>query len=93
MRRAAKVDSNQNDIVTGLRQIFGDDVVFDLSAAGRGCPDIIIGVRGRNIFMEIKTDSGKLTPDQRIFHRNWDGQVAVVTTLEEALDVIERETT
>ena len=93
MRRAAKVDTNQNAIVRGLRQIFGDDVVFDLSAVGRGCADILVGVRGRNILMEIKTDKGNLTTDQRIFHRLWNGQVDVVHSLDEALALIERETT
>jgi hypothetical protein len=92
-RFAAKVDSNQNPIVKGLREIFGPDCVFDLSAVGRGCPDLMVGVRGRTLLMEIKTDKGELTTDQKIFHRIWDGHVAVVRSLEEALEVIERETT
>lgn len=92
-RYAAKVDANQNEIVKGLRQIFGDECVFDLSAVGSGCPDVMIGVRGRTLLMEIKTDKGKLTTDQQIFHRTWMGQVDVVRTLQEALAVIERETT
>ena len=93
MRYAAKVDANQNPIVKGLKSIFGPDVVFDLSAVGRGCPDIMIGIRGVNILMEIKTDKGKLTTDQQIFHRTWDGQAHVVRTLEEAIAVINRLTT
>ena len=93
MRRAAKVDTNQSAIVNGLRQIFGDDVVFDLSAVGRGCADIMVGVRGRNILMEIKAGKGSLTTDQQIFHRLWDGQVDVVRSLDEAIALIERETT
>lgn len=90
---AAKVDSNHSKIVNGLRDIFGPDCIQDLSAVGRGCPDIAVGVRSRTLFMEIKTATGKLTDDQIIWHREWPGQVDVVTTLQEALDVIERETT
>ena len=92
-RYAAKVDGNQNDIVKGLRTIFGDDVVFDCSAVGRGFPDIMVGVRGRNLLMEIKTDKGKLTPDQVYFHRQWGGKVHVIHSLQEALKAIEDETT
>ena len=92
-RYAAKVDTNQQPIVRDLRNIFGPDVVLDLSAVGRGCPDIMVGVRGRNLLMEIKTDKGKLTADQVYFHREWGGQVHIVRTLDDALNVIERETT
>lgn len=92
MRRAAKVDTNQRPIVTALKQIFGEDCILDLSAVGQGCPDIMIGVRGKNLLMEIKTDTGKLTTDQQIFHLSWPGQVHVVRCLQEALQVIERET-
>lgn len=94
MRRAAKVDSNQRPIVRRLREIFGEDCVLDLSGVGKGCPDILVGVRGVNLLMEIKTDRGTLTTDQKIFHREWAhyGQVAVIHTLEEALAVIEKET-
>lgn len=92
-RHAARVDSNHSAIVDGLRAIFGPDCVLDLSAVGQGCPDICVGVRGRTLLMEIKTEKGKLTPDQVYWHRNWDGQKAVVTTLQEALAVIQQETT
>lgn len=91
-RYAAKVDNNQGEIVNGLRRIFGPDCVQDLSAVGRGCPDIAVGVRGRTLFLEIKGPKGKLTDDQIIWHREWPGQVDVVTTLQEAMAVIERET-
>lgn len=90
MRRAAKVDTNQSPIVKGLQDIFGPDVVFDCSGVGRGFPDIIVGVRGVNVLLEIKTDKGALTPDQVYFHREWAGQRAVVRTLQEALDEIAR---
>ena len=93
MRRAAKTDTNQGDIVKGLRSIFGPECVFDASGMGKGFPDLVVGVRGKTLLMEVKTKTGKLTTDQQIFHKVWDGQIAVVTTLEEALQVIAKETT
>ena len=93
MRYAAKTDSNQRPIVQSLRDIFGPDCVFDLSAVGQGCPDLMVGVRGVNLLMEIKTDKGKLTTDQVIFHKSWPGSVVVVRTLQEALDAITKATT
>lgn len=92
-RYAAKVDTNQRPIVKALKDIFGDEVVFDLSAVGRGCPDIMVGVRGVNLLFEIKTDSGTLTTDQKIFHRLWSGQVNVIRSLDDALKVIAKYTT
>ena len=91
MRRAAKVDTNQNPIVRDLRSIFGE-CILDLSRVGGGCPDLLVAVRGVNLLMEIKTDAGRLTPAQIRFHRNWPGQVAIARTLADALAIIERET-
>lgn len=93
MTFARRVDDNHAMIVAGLRQIFGPDCVLDLSRVGKGCPDIMVGVRGHNILLEIKMATGKLTADQVYFHREWDGQKAVVRTLAEALEVIEEITT
>lgn len=89
MRRAAKVDKNHSEIVTQLRQTFGPGCVLDLSRVGQGCPDILVGVRGKNILLEIKSDGGSLTDDQRGWHRVWWGQAHVVYNFEEALQVIE----
>lgn len=88
MRRAAKVDRNQPEIVRAFRQI-GASVQI-LSAVGKGCPDTIIGFRGRNIFVEIKDGSKspseqKLTADQEHWHANWAGQRCVANSIEDAL--------
>lgn len=93
MRTAARVDTNHGAIVDGIRQIFGPDSVLDLSRVGQGCPDILVGIRGHNIMLEIKTDRGKLTADQVYFHREWGGQVAVIRTLADALAIISDITT
>jgi len=86
MRRDAKVDQNQQEIITALRQIGAS--VYPLHFAGRGCPDLIVGFRGRNYLIEIKTQKGRLNADPRTFHASWRGQVAVVRTAREALIAI-----
>jgi hypothetical protein len=88
MRRAAKVDANQADIVAALRKIGAS--VQTLHSVGQGCPDILVGWRGMNTILEIKDgkkppSARKLTEDQVIWHETWRGQVAVVETVEQAI--------
>ena len=90
MRRAA-VDANQRAVVAALRGV-GASVTL-LHAVGKGCPDILAGFRGVNYAFEIKDGSKppsdrKLTPAQVEWHRAWRGQVAVVTSPDEALKAI-----
>lgn len=91
MRRAAKTDANQADIVAGLRTI-GASVQI-LAAVGKGCPDLAIGYRGVNYLVEIKDGSKapsetKLTPDQLRWHGDWRGQSGIAYTLDDALVLI-----
>lgn len=85
------VDNNQAEIVEALRRVGA--TVQILSDVGQGCPDIVVGFRGRNYFMEIKDGSGKLNKLQAEWHTLWNGQVAVVKTFDEALRVITLEYT
>jgi len=91
VRRAAKTDDNQSDIVAGLRSI-GASVQI-LAAVGKGCPDLAIGYRGVNYLIEIKDGSKprsetKLTPDQVRWHTDWRGQSGIAYTLDDALVLI-----
>lgn len=91
MRRAAKVDANQASIVSGLRKI-GASVEI-LSAVGNGCPDLLVGYRGKNLLLEVK-DGNKppskreLTDDQVDWHESWRGQVFVVCSIEQAVKAV-----
>lgn len=91
MRRRARVDRNQAEIVKALRKVGCS--VQPLHTVGKGCPDILVGIRGRNLLMEIK--DGKLppsarvlTPDERTWIWTWGGQCAVVHSVDEALTLV-----
>lgn len=91
MRRAAKVDANQSDIVKALRAVGA--TVQVLSDVGKGCPDLLVGRAGKNYLLEIKDgdkfkSKRKLTPDQIEWHQEWCGQVAVVECVDDALVVV-----
>lgn len=82
MTYAKKVDANQAEIVEFLRSC--NATVQHLHAVGKGCPDLLVGFRGRNLLMEVKVAKGKLTPDQVTWHGGWEGQVCIVHDVDEA---------
>ena len=83
-----KTDDNQQEIIDALRAIGAS--VQDLSKVGGGCPDLACGFRGQVFMLEIKNPDtkGKLSTNQKVWHKNWHGQVAVVRTVEEAFRAI-----
>lgn len=89
--RAAAVDANQPEIVAALRGV-GATVQL-LHKVGKGCPDLAVGWRGWNYFLEVKDGTKPpsarvLTDDQVEWHGGWKGQVAVVKSVDEALQAI-----
>lgn len=86
MRRDSRSDPNQPEIVRALRDVGAS--VIHLHMVGRGCPDILVGFRGCNTLMEIKTEKGKLNKRQREFFTSWFGKCFVVRTVDEALELI-----
>ena len=86
MRRAAKVDANQDAIVSALRAAGAS--VQSLAAVGKGCPDILCSVRGAMYLLEIKTGKAKPNELQQKWHINWNAPVSVVYGPEDALRVI-----
>ncbi len=86
MRRIARVDTNQTEIVAAARKL-GADIVF-LHQLGGGCPDALVGFGGRNVLIEIKMPGADLTPDEVRFHLTWPGQVAVVRSVDELVEAL-----
>lgn len=87
----ARVDANQPQIVAALRKMGAS--VLHLHQVGNGCPDILVGFRSKNALVEIKDGSKppsarKLTKDEAVFHAEWRGQVAVINSVDEAIEFI-----
>lgn len=91
MRRAAKVDRNQPEIVAALRDVGAS--VQPLHSVGKGCPDLLVGFRGANYLLEVKDgrlapSDRKLTAAQAEWHPAWRGHATVVKSVDEALKAI-----
>jgi hypothetical protein len=84
--KAAKVDTNHNEIVGALRDVGA--TVTSMAAVGMGYPDLSVGFRGTNYLLEIKGPKGELNDYQRAFHGMWKGRISVVRTADEALRAI-----
>lgn len=88
MRRAARVDSNQAEIVSAL--VAAGASVESLANVGHGVPDLMVARAGKMMLMEVK--DGSLSPSRRNlrsqqeeWHAQWRGPIAVVTDVEGAL--------
>ena len=91
-RYGSKTDQNQSALLACIRMI-PNISICDLSDTGSGCPDVMLGLSGRNILIEIKRPDcapsrSKLNDKQEKWHGEWKGQVAVVRTLDDVLEVL-----
>ena len=90
MRHKASLDANHTEIVIQLRQIGA--TVVDLAKVGKGCPDLLVGWRGKTYLMEIKTKTGHMRATQEQFFRSWTGgYIAVVRSFDDAYSVLTME--
>jgi Holliday junction resolvase len=90
-QKYGKPDSNQQEIVDALRE--AGYSVAPLTSAGDGVPDLLIGIDGCNILIEVKDgnkppSAQKLNPKQVEWHNEWQGQCAVANSVESALEII-----
>jgi len=92
MRRANRIDDNQNDIVTALRKA---GAYVRVISQGEGIPDLLVGFRGETMLMEVK-DGNKppsaraLTDAEKKFFNEWrGGLLVVVDSVEDALRMLE----
>jgi len=93
MRRANRVDANQEQIVSALRACGATVRVVTM---GDGIPDLLVGYRGYTLLLEVK-DGNKspsaraLTPAEQKFFDEWTGGLlAVVNNVDEALDILKK---
>lgn len=85
--RAKRVDGNHKELVAAFRQLGA--TVTDLSRVGGGCPDILVGVYGLTIPVEIKTRTGRLNELQQQWRANWQGSYAIVRDHEGVIRLLE----
>ena len=89
MRRAARIDNNQNEIVIGLRK-FGAVVL--ITSQLKNCFDILVFYKGKTHVMEIKDGaSSKLTDGENEFKakiENVDVKYNIVRSLSDAVNVL-----
>jgi hypothetical protein len=75
MRVASRIDTNQPRMVRRLREL-GFHIVH-LHMLGRGVPDVLVSAysnrteRVEALLVEIKTDKGTLTDDERTWHESY----------------------
>src|SRR5271157_3512036 len=91
MRKYGRVDANHTAIITALRQ--AGITAFSIASIGNGKGDIVAGYQGINVLLEVKNPKQeprkqRLTRDEIRHHREWNGQIAVVKTAEEAIAAV-----
>lgn len=80
------MDNNHAEIVAALRK--AGCSVESLASLGKGRPDLLVGVNGRNVLLEVKATKGSSTSDQITWGASWKGQAAIVRSAEEAIQAV-----
>lgn len=67
--------------------------IFSTHTLGKGFPDIVVGYKGKNYLFEIKNDElrksqTKLTPDEKKFHSDWQGQVNIIYSIHDLIKIL-----
>jgi Holliday junction resolvase len=83
-----KVDANQKEIVSAFISLGSS--VLNLSRVGEGCPDLLIGYKGKTVLVEVKsTEKAKFTEPQIKFMQNWrGGTVSRIDSVDAAIRLI-----
>ena len=76
-----KVDKNQPEIIKQARSL--GISVQSLHEIGKGCPDVLFGYAGINIFAEIKDGKNDLNELQVPYHESWNGQICTIRNIDE----------
>lgn len=79
--KAKRKDINQPELEVRLKKLGFS--VTSLHALGKGIPDLLLGIMGINIVVEVKHDNAELTEPEKEWHRDWKGQVRIAQSAEE----------
>jgi len=77
-----RADNNQDEIVAALEKI--GCTVYKI---GRPV-DLLVGYRAHNLLLECKGKRGTLTKFQKEFFPSWRGQIRIVRSVDEAIQLV-----
>lgn len=80
-RYNARRDANEGEITDALDRLGITYLRLDEV-------DLLIGYRGCNYLLEVKTAAGRLNQNQKVFADWWKGQWTVVRSIDDVLKVI-----
>jgi len=86
MRKRARVDENQRDIIAAIRKLGA--TAEPIHQLGDGRPDVLFGYRGRSGTLEVKAPGGKLTEREKEWADEWRGEHHIVYTVNEAIHAV-----
>lgn len=82
-----RTDANHAEIGRALREL--GLPVIDLSAVGKGCADYITRkFSGRMVFIEVKTDAGKLNGAQLVMKEIWGDDYQIARNVDDAIAIV-----
>ena len=82
-----RTDGNQAEIVEAARGLGAS--VACTHMVKDGFPDLVIGWRGHNLLVEVKSGIGRLTHDQIVWHEEWRGPRFVVSSAWEMVELLQ----
>ena len=63
--------------------------VADTADVGNGFPDLVVGIAGVTMLVEVKTKYGIHTPEQERFFSEWRGSHYTVRSRDQAIDLVQ----
>src|SRR5678815_5441887 len=76
-----RLDNNHREIKQALERV-------GATVDEKGPLDLLVGFRGANYLLEVKTAKGNLRASQKAFLAGWKGSASVVRSVEDALQAI-----
>jgi hypothetical protein len=86
MRRAARVDCNQADLVEAMRRL--GFAVEHTHMIGGGTPDVVVGFGDSMRWVEFKVGNAPLTPFEEDWHEEWNARGPAVVIIRDIADVV-----